>query len=90
VSIFDCFVNTAELLLEIFNWFLWLIIIISGLLLLLLFSLLRLLLLFLGAFFFNWIFESKVYRNLIEFLEVARHWNLDNRRIVFQVEEQLI
>jgi len=90
VSVFDCFVNTAELLLKILNRFLWLIIVIGGLLLLLLFSLLCLLLLFLSTLFFNWIFESKVYRNLIKFLEVARHWNFDDRRIVFQVEQQLI
>jgi len=90
VSILDCFVNTAELLLKIFNWFLCLIIVIGCLLLLLLFSLLSLLLLFLSTLFFNWIFESKVYRNLIKFLEVTRHWDLYHRWIVFQVEQQLI
>jgi len=88
--IFNSFVNFAEHLFHILYRLLWFIIVISCLLLLLLFGFLSLLLLFLSTLFFNWIFESKAYRNLIEFLEVARHWNLDNRRIVFQVEEQLI
>jgi uncharacterized membrane protein len=87
MSIFDGSINFAELLFNVLDRFLWVIIVISSLFLLLLFGLLCLLLLFFSTFLFNWILESNVNRNLIEFLEVTRYGDLDHRWVVFQIEQ---
>jgi len=88
MSIFDGFVNWFELIFKILNGLLLFFIIID-LLLLLLFALLNFLTL-LSALLFYWLSELDIYGYLIEFTEVARNGNLNDWRVVFEIEKQLV
>ena len=60
---------------------------------LLLFFLLLLLclLLFLAtAILFNWLLKDQVEFNTVVLAEIARYWDLNDRRIILEIEEQLI
>lgn len=89
MSVLDSLIYLFILLLEDLDGLLGLVIIVD-LLLLLFLGLLRLLLFLLTALLLNWLLEGKVDGDLIELLEVARDWDLDDRWIILQIEKKLI
>ena len=89
MSVLDGLVDRAELVLKILDGLLGLLVIIDLLLLLLLFALLNLLS-FLAALLLDRLPELDIDGDLVEFTEIARDGDLDDRGVVLKVEQQLI